>query len=99
MGAVTTSTGLHVNRSRSIRAVAGGNHGRGFDWKFEFFAAHPFESQTAALRWSQKYLKRQIGQKLRLRRSMASIESALSTHGVTIANVMEAVVGLSLIHI
>jgi hypothetical protein len=78
--------GVKVNLTASIR-TSPGNLGRGFDWKFDFFQEHEFESRDQALAWSKKYLKRQIEQKLRLGKN-AAIESCLGKHGITIEDVL-----------
>jgi hypothetical protein len=82
--------GVRVNATPSIRATsaAADKHGRGFDWKFNFFEKHAFATQADALLWARRYLKRQVGQKLALKRDVTGLERMLGAKGVTIADVV-----------
>ena len=81
--------GLTVNATESIRDATGSKHGRGFNWKFDFFESHEFASDEAALKWARKYLKRQIGQKQYLGRDMTHFVKCLAAHNVTIEQVLD----------
>ena len=74
----TPGRGVKVNGSASIRSSMS-THGRGFDWKFEFFQNHKFASREAAVAWATKYLGRQVQQKVKLGRDLTKIEEALKS--------------------